>query len=291
MAGAMPVASAASRVVAIQMTTTGTSNVKSSTRGNDGGAAIRSDRISSTASSRPMALPATAMSELSVNSCRTSRARVPPIAARIASSRCRATLRDRSRLATLAHAISRTSAAAAATIDSAGRAVTVMSSPSGRACTAGAPPVPKKNSVELCRGAARAAAVPSASACATVTPGLSRPSAVNTIGPASAAGDSGIAYGTQKRTPGSGNANAEGMTPTMVCAMPSMTIAAPSAPAGDPDRSRASASLTITTGAADWRSSSGVKKRPLAGATPSVLSTVEETRAPAIFTCSPPRVT
>ena len=78
MAGATPVETAASTIVMIQIITTGKSNARSSTRGSDGGAAIRSDRINTAASSRPIALPATAISALSVNSCRASRARRAP---------------------------------------------------------------------------------------------------------------------------------------------------------------------------------------------------------------------
>ena len=77
-------------------------------------------------------------------------------------------------------------------IDSAGRAAAVMSSTSGRAWTTTGPPLPKKNSVSRCLGAARAIAVPSASTCASVTPGFSRASAVKAAAPVGAVGDFGI---------------------------------------------------------------------------------------------------
>jgi hypothetical protein len=57
---------------------------------------------------RPTAAPATASSTLSVSSCRTSRPRLAPIAARIDTSRVRPADRASSRFATFTHAISST---------------------------------------------------------------------------------------------------------------------------------------------------------------------------------------
>ena len=115
----------------------------------------RAAHAPATTRARSRACSATANTALSVNNCRTIRPRLAPTAARIASSRCRVTPRDSSRLATFAHAISNTSATATAMIDSAGRAAAVMSSTSGRAWTTTGPPLPKKNSVSRCLGAAR----------------------------------------------------------------------------------------------------------------------------------------
>ena len=142
-------------------------------------------------------LPAIATTAFSVNSWRAIRARLPPTAARIASSRCRVRPRESRRLVTFAHEITSTSATATARTDNAGRAGAVMSSASARACTITGPPLPKKSSVSRCRGAALAAAVPSASAWASVAPGFSRATAVNTIVPAGASAARGITYGSQ----------------------------------------------------------------------------------------------
>ena len=63
------------------------------------------------------------------------RTRAAPSAARIASSRCRAAPRARSRFATFAHAINRTNATAPASTSSAGRTSPDSSSRSGRTIT------------------------------------------------------------------------------------------------------------------------------------------------------------
>ena len=81
-----------------------------------------SARMPSTPSASPMTPPITDSSTLSVSSCRMMRPRPAPIAARSATSRLRAVARTSSRLATLAHAISRTKATAALRISSVGRA-------------------------------------------------------------------------------------------------------------------------------------------------------------------------
>ena len=64
------------------------------------------------ASTRPSAVPQTAMTRLSASIWRTSCARLAPIAARTASSRLRPDARTISRLATLAQAMSSTKATA-----------------------------------------------------------------------------------------------------------------------------------------------------------------------------------
>ena len=68
-----------------------------------------STRVPANASSSPSAQPADAMTPLSTSSWRTSAVRLAPSAARTAISRCRPMARASSKLATLAHAINRTS--------------------------------------------------------------------------------------------------------------------------------------------------------------------------------------
>ncbi len=156
------------------------SRAMASRRGKRAGAASGSSRTSVHARARPAAPPAADRTRLSVRSCRTSRVRLPPSAARIVNSRWRAAPRESSRFAMFAQAMSSTRATALASTRIAGRTVSVRSSTSGRARTTTAPPRPKKNSVDGGRGMLRAAAVPSASACAAVMPVRSRPSVVNT---------------------------------------------------------------------------------------------------------------
>ena len=230
-------------------------------------------------------LPATATTALSVNTCRTSRPRLPPTAVRMANSRWRAAPCDSISPATLTHAMRSTSVTAVAMIDSAGRRPASCRRPAGRACTTGAPPLPKKKSVSRWLGAARAAAVPSASTCASVTPAFTRASAVNTNGPAGE-GASGMTYGIQHRTSGSGNPNPGGITPTMVCGVPSSDSVRPTTSRRAAKRSRHSPSLMSTTGAPPSRASSCASNRPRAGATPRVPSTRGEIRAPGSLTFS-----
>ena len=124
------------------------STAMASRRGKRAGATRGSSRTSVHASARPAAPPAADSTRLSVRSCRTSRVRLLPSAARIVSSRWRATPRESSRFATLAQAMSSTRATALASRRIAGRTVSVRSSTSGRARTTTAPPRPKKNSVD-----------------------------------------------------------------------------------------------------------------------------------------------
>ena len=76
--------------------------------GNSIGFATRKACTPPTASSVPSTAPATASSRPSVSSCRSSRMRPEPRAARTANSRCRVDERPSSRLATFTQAISRT---------------------------------------------------------------------------------------------------------------------------------------------------------------------------------------
>ncbi len=88
------------------------------------------------ASGRPNAPPPSERSTLSVNICLTSRARLAPSAVRIATSDCRPRTRARFRLATLAQAMSRTSAVVASSIRNVGRADAVSASSSRSTCAA-----------------------------------------------------------------------------------------------------------------------------------------------------------
>ncbi len=277
----------------IQIITTGESNARSSTRGSDGGAAIRSNRINTAASNRPIALPATGISALSVNSCRASRARVPPRAARIASSRWRATPRERSRLATLAHAISRTSAAAAATIESAGRAFTVMSSPSGRACTTGGPPFPKKNPLEVVR---RRRACRSRPFCLGLCQGnaqLQPPQRREHERPRLRRRRLRDRMGHPETHPGFGKPEGgrhdadDGMRDAIDVQRRADRVGGQGIPIVRARATRSRSPPARRVG----RSSSEVKRRPYLGGAPSVPSTADETRAPGTFTRSRPSVT
>ena len=80
------------------------------------------------AKTTPTTPPQTASSALSVSSCRTSRPRPAPSAARIASSRSRPSIRASVRLATFAHAISRTMPVMPSRISSISRAPLVSAS-------------------------------------------------------------------------------------------------------------------------------------------------------------------
>ena len=88
------------------------------------------------ASSRPKAPPSAASTRLSVRSCRTRHQREAPSAARTAISFSRVAARDRSRLATLAIAISSTNPTATISISSAGRTSPTMNSFIGSAAKA-----------------------------------------------------------------------------------------------------------------------------------------------------------
>jgi len=127
------------------------------------------------APSRP---PAVESSTLSVSSCRSSRARRAPSASRTAISRCRPLARASSRPATLAHAISSSSATALIRIVSSvasrsrcsfstSRAGSTRSEGSFAALHIGWP---------ACSTALRKIAFDALCACAMLTPGCSRPS-------------------------------------------------------------------------------------------------------------------
>ena len=180
-AGASPDESAANSDAATVNATIGRSIATSSRRGKSRAASTGASPTRNQASASPSAPPIADSSRLSVSSWRVSRPRLAPIAARTVSSRCRARPRDRQRLATFAHAISSTQATPAARTSSAARTREVISSTMPRTCTTGGPPMPNNRFAAIGRMVDRAAAVPSASACAGLMPGRNRATAQNTL--------------------------------------------------------------------------------------------------------------
>jgi hypothetical protein len=94
---------------------------------------------------KPITLPTTASTALSVNNRRTSWLRAAPSAARTARSRCRAAARASERLARLAHAINRSAATAPRIVISIGRTFPTISSLSGSTVTPVLPTLPSGN--------------------------------------------------------------------------------------------------------------------------------------------------
>ena len=129
------------------------------------------------ATSRPAAPPASDSKVLSVRSWRISCPRPAPSAARTASSRSRRSRRASERFATLAHAMSSTSAVVPSRISSSGRAwrVSSVSDSQGRGGEAGRGRVDAR--VLRCEPAADRST--SDSACARAMPGFIRPKTVS----------------------------------------------------------------------------------------------------------------
>ena len=122
------------------------------------------------AATRPSTLPAMASSRLSVRSCRTTRHGLAPNASRTATSCCRPDARASVELATFAHAINSTQVTIAIKASSVPRTPATTLSSSGRIVIA--MPV----LVDGCSRSSRdAMAVISCCACASETPGRSRP--------------------------------------------------------------------------------------------------------------------
>jgi hypothetical protein len=101
------------------------STVIPDTRGTSAGRYGTKIRMAAEASARPIEPPIVARRTLSVSSCRPSRRRLAPSAARSAISFRRADARLRSRFATLAHAINRTSPTAPSSVPCAIRTFSV----------------------------------------------------------------------------------------------------------------------------------------------------------------------
>ena len=137
-----------------------------------GGTSVRITRSAPYASAVPTMPPATARSTLSVSNCRTSRQRLPPSAARTAISRCRPAALDSSRFDTLAHAISSSRPTAPKSTHRSSRML--LGNVSLKESS------PTRHVFGNCVGAFRARSsmigLRSVSACASVTPGFSRPS-------------------------------------------------------------------------------------------------------------------
>ena len=98
------------------------------TRGSAAGREFKTDLVPQYASSSPAPALASESTTLSVSSCRTTRTRPAPSAARIVNSRVRPVARASSRLATLAHAISRTKPTAPSSTSRNGRTFPTRSS-------------------------------------------------------------------------------------------------------------------------------------------------------------------
>jgi hypothetical protein len=127
-------------------------------------------RIATHASASPAAPPISASIRLSVSSCVTILARVPPIAARTAISRDRPSARASRRFATFAQAISRTKPTTPVSTNE-----VVFNSPPTIASRSGAIVTPQPLLLSG-HASARRLAMPvmSAFACSIVTPGFSR---------------------------------------------------------------------------------------------------------------------
>ncbi len=124
---------------AIETTTvnaaTSTFNPGATKLGSVTGLSVASQATARRASTRPAAVPVSVSTQLSVTNWRTRRALPAPRAVRTAISRRRASDRATSRLATLAHAMSRTKTTAAISIISAGRSAPNSSTSSGETST------------------------------------------------------------------------------------------------------------------------------------------------------------
>jgi hypothetical protein len=142
-AGASPESTAVTSVAAAVNAMARASMRTPSSRGKSWAATAGAMATRADASPSPRRPPSDDKTALSVKSCRASRARLAPIAARTVSSRCLATPLESDRLATFAHAMSRTQATATASTTSAGLTLDVLSSTTPRTCTTGGPPMPK----------------------------------------------------------------------------------------------------------------------------------------------------
>ncbi len=108
-AGTSPVANPETSAATAATPNTRKSRLTSCCRGRlPGGRSANNQPIPQTASTKPTSAPENASSTLSVNSCRTTRARPAPSALRTAISRSRPDARASSVLATFAHAMSST---------------------------------------------------------------------------------------------------------------------------------------------------------------------------------------
>ena len=171
-AGSAPNRRPAPTVIATEKKSTGPSSSTGPSAGSPPGAAATSATMAQRARRIPHTPPMAASTRFSVSSCRTSRPRPAPSAARSDSSRRREVERASCRLAMLAQAMSRISATKPSRMSSVGRVFPTRYSRSGTT-DAPTPALVAGNSA----ASARAMAERSACACARVAPGLSMPTA------------------------------------------------------------------------------------------------------------------
>ncbi len=196
-------------------TRTTASTPSASRRGKSAGNQDGIDRCSSAVSARPAAPPLSPRSRLSTSSWRVTRALPAPSAARIAISRLLVVVRASCRLATFAVAVASSKPTATSSTTSGRRTSAVNASANGCAVTSIGPLLPKIAVVVMPVSAAkRPRAVPSAAACAAVTPGRSVAIALNIDRELPAVGRT--EYGMMARVCRSGYTRLSGSTPTTV---------------------------------------------------------------------------
>ncbi len=167
-----PVPTETARVKLKTRQSSGTSEPFSPIRGRFAVLTARSTRMPTVPSSKPSPPPTRASTTLSVRTWRAMRQREPPSAVRMATSRLRLVARTRSRLATLAQAISSTKPTAPTSTSSDWRTRRTSTSPSRSTSNPflASPSAPgnwlSKTAREACTRAR---------ACGRVTPGFSRP--------------------------------------------------------------------------------------------------------------------
>ena len=214
------------------------------------------------ASGTPTITPPKAMRRLSVSSCRASRARPAPIAARTAISRWRVAARDSRRFETFTHAISSSSPTAAKRIHSVSRR------PLGNVSLNESRPTRQRLSGN-CAGSrcARSATIGrrSASACASVTPAFSRPSTCTFLTPSMTLPCSKTT-GTYTSAPR--HMKRLGITPTTVRLTPLSSIWRPTTDGSPPNWRCQNLNPSTTTGSAPGTPSAGRTVRPSSGGTP-----------------------
>ena len=223
------------------------------------GAACMNKRSPNSGTRSPAAAPREAKTTLSARSCRTSRSRPAPSAARIVNSRWRRAARATSRLATLAQAISSTKLTAPSRMSSSGRVL-----PYSRSCSVATSTVASRRNWGRYSFVRSNSAVSSVRAWAMVTPGASRPTtrtahAITVLPP-----PVGSCSGLQNFAP-LGKSKLAGSTPTTVTGVPSMTIERPRIPGSPPKRCCHIPWLRITTALLLGSCSPGVKFRPSIG--------------------------
>lgn len=175
---------------------------------------------------------------------------------------------------------------------SAGRIPSVISARIDSALMATGPPFPKMASATGGRFTLRATIEPSSAAWSGVKPGLSRAIAPKTqidwlLGSAEPCG---MRIAVKRRPSRWGKWKPSGVTPTMVCGLPSRVRARPITAGSVPKRSFHRPAPITTTSGAPSRPSSSIKRRPSAGRTPRSLNAEGVIEVPAIFTGSAPVV-